>query len=140
MTTGAFTDPTSVTSVRAGVERFDHHRGDLPDRHRDHGEVGTRHRVAQASARRVPTAPTASAAPGPLGVAVVADHLVPGLAEREADRAADQAGADEREPPRVTHGAAFRLLRGVGGRVVARSEVLAQGRRALEEHVLQLGA
>ena len=81
---------------RTGVERLDHHRRDLPDRHRDHGELRPRHRVGErrrdAADRTYPDGGL-----GALDVAIKADHVVPGLAEREADRATDEAGADERD-------------------------------------------
>ena len=50
-TTGAFTEPTSVTSARAGVERRDHRVGDRADRHRDEREVGAGDRRRARSAR-----------------------------------------------------------------------------------------
>ena len=81
---------------RAGVERLDHHLGDVADRHRDHGEVGAGHRLREVGRECVDRAGVERGGRA-LGVVVEAAHGTPARREREADRAADQAGADERD-------------------------------------------
>ncbi len=68
---------------RAGIERGDDHLGDLPDRHCDHGEVGTVHRVGQRR-RDTPDGTRGERGVGAFRVTVEADDVVPGLPEREA--------------------------------------------------------
>ena len=118
--------------VGAGVERLDHHFGDVPDRHRHHGEICVGHRRREVGCEQVDRWLGVERS-GRVGVAVEAAHGHTRAPERKANRPADQAGADERAE--TDWGSATTPSVGVGP---ARSARNSGG--ALEEHVVQLVA
>ena len=92
----------------AGVERGHDGRGDRAHRHRDDHEVGAaRPRRRLEAATSLDRAELLGAASASL-VPVEADDLVAARGEREADRAADEAGADDRDPHPATSARAGR--------------------------------
>ena len=111
---------------RAGVERLDHHVGDLPDRHRDDDEVGAGDRFARRSRRAVSTAPASLA-------------RAPRAASWSKPRTSDPRRRSARpiEPPiRPVPTRATRHGPAMGPRYCGRSSRSAA--RAFEVHVVQL--
>ena len=110
---------------RAGVERLrPPASATRPDRHRDDDEVGAARPRRRASARpSLDRAELLGARRARARVAVEADDLVAAAGEREPDRAADEAGPDDGDAHPDYSG-----------------QVVAQRPRALEVHVVELGA
>ena len=96
--TEAFTEPTSVTTGGARVERLDHHVGHAPDRGRHDHDVRAGDRVGASSAPPRSRHPTRDAPRGLVRIGVEPRRTsTPGTRQRETDRPTDQAGADERD-------------------------------------------
>ena len=102
-TTGAFTEPTSVTSAAPASSASSTTLGDVPDRHRDDREVGAGDRVGDVGGERRRPRPGLGGRGRAPASRSKPRTSTPARREREPDRAADQAGADERDGLRSGH-------------------------------------
>ena len=118
-TTGLLTEPTSVTAAAPASSAAVTAAGDLarraPRRRRDAPSAASAMCGTASS-----SAPSSFARVAPCRVAVEAPDLEAGAPEREADRAADEAGPDD-------------------PRLASLREVVAQSARAVEVHVVEVG-